>query len=338
MATKNQSILKLEPKQVSIKTNKAAHYLVTKVPLARSTDDLSSIRSQILEKPDSFDTLNYVYVVSDNLALKGTITIRELLSTPPSSTASKVMTKKLVKIRPDTDAYYAAHLATRNSLKALPIVDKKDKLIGVLPADAIQKLLSRESQTKILQLAGIHNKNFLKSPSLELPLFDSYFSRIPWILAGLIGSTITATVITTFTDTLSEFLILASFIPLVAYLANAVATQTQSLLIRDLSLSADIPFFKYLAKQFTVSSMIGLTLWGAIILLTALIWNDARTGATVGLAVLAAVATASIFAVSIPTLLKKLNIDPANGSGPFATTIQDFLSILIYFSITSSLL
>ncbi len=147
------------------------------------------------------------------------------------------------------------------------------------------------------------------------------------------GGLFTAKVIGLYDHILEEEVIFASFIPLVAYVANAVGNQTQTLYIRDLATKPDIKLALYSVKQIVTTFLIGLTSWAAIILITTLFWGSLILGVIVGLAVFIAILVATIFSLIIPTMFERLNIDPATGSGPFTTVIQDLLSVLVYLTI-----
>jgi magnesium transporter len=163
----------------------------------------------------------------------------------------------------------------------------------------------------------------------------AYAARIPWILIGLFGGLITAKIIGSFEQILSQNIILASFIPLVAYIANAVGTQTQTLYIRDLATRPKFSFLAYSTKQAIISVLIGLSVWITLVFITTLTWGMSSLGMIVGFSLFLAILVASFFALVIPRVLDQFNIDPANGSGPFATIIQDLLSVVIYLSVAN---
>jgi len=292
----------------------------------------------LIERADEFDTINYIYVVSKKQRLRGVATVKDILTKNPNDKISKVMKKKLVKVRVDETQEKAARLAVKNNIKAIPLVGKNDKFMGVLPSDEIHNILDHESREDLLKSSGIIlGKHKLLSGSIVDSPFHSYLHRVPWILVGLFGSLVTAKVIGRFEGTLETNLILASFIPLVAYLANAIGNQTQMIFIRDLATQPKFSIVSYAVKSYYVSSLIALTCWILTMTITYLLWGFFYLGFIVGLSVFIAALTATTFALFIPRILVHFDIDPASGSGPFSTVIQDLLSIVIYLT-TASLL
>lgn len=326
----------LKTKALTWPKNSAGHHLTTKVPLATSQQTLSSIRSYLTDHIDQFDTINYVYIITGSHRLVGILSIRELLKHPPETKVSSIMTKSnLLTAKPDTSPNQLAHQAIKNSIKAVPVVDQHRTLIGVVPSDRIQTILQHETQQKLLNMAGVLPQDISHLSTLETPLLKSFISRLPWILVGLLGGLFVAQVINFFSPTLEQNLILAAFIPLVAYLANAVGTQTQTLFIRDLILNHQLNFTTYLLRQTLISTLIGLTCFASITLITTLFWSAPFLGTIIGISVFISILIASYSALIIPHLISRLNHDPALGSGPFATIIQDLLSVIVYFLIAN---
>lgn len=326
-------------KKLHIKVDAIGMHATKKVPVADKNDTIGDVKRRLLESTKAFDTINYIYVLSKKGKLKGVLSIREVLRGDVDQKVSKVMQKKdLIVAHPNTDREKVAHIALKNSLKAVPIVDDKNTFLGVVPSDSILSILDQESEEDLLKFAGIILGENHPEEQSNLPVYKSFISRIPWIVFGMVGGTITATLIGNFQSILSQNLILASFIPLVAYVANAVGNQTQMVLIRDLAVRTKIDTSTYWVKQFIISILIAFACWLTIILITSLVWQETYLGVVVGLSIFIAIITATFLAMLIPYTLKKLRFDPAIGSGPFTTVIQDLLSIMIYFTIASMML
>ena len=327
-------------KEVQYKIDAVAHHVSQKVPTVRKDDTILQLKAMLLENANRFDTINYVYVLSDKKKLKGVASIKEVLSADPSKKISEIMVgEDLITAHPHTDQEKVAHKALKHNLKSIPIVDKNNKFIGVVPSDQILSILDQESKEDLLRFSGymLDNEDDSRDES-KLPVLRSFQHRIPWILFGLFGGLFTAQIISKFDGILTEYVILASFIPLVAYVANAVGVQTQTVFIRDLAVRGNINYYKYSLKQALVAILIAITCWAAILFMAVLSWQESYLGIVVGAAVFSAILMATFFAVLIPYSLNKLKMDPAIGSGPFTTIIQDFLSIVIYLAIATMLL
>lgn len=327
--------LSTKAKKLTLPPDSAGKKMTAKIPVVTTKEKISDVRNLLFERTDEFETINYVYVVSKNKVLKGVISIADVFKHAPETPVKKVMKKKLVKTHMKTDQERAAHLALKEGIKALPVVNDNNHLLGVVPSDEIQKILDHESREDLLKLTGIIGKH---QDSSSMTVFSSFATRVPWIVIGLLGGLVTASTISSFQNILEKNIILASFIPLIAYIANAVANQTQTILIKDLAIDTKMSFRGYFMKQLATATLIAAACSIFILAITSLIWGSPYLGAVVGLAMTAAILTATFFAVFIPRIMLLFNLDPAVGGVPFATVIQDFLSIVIYFSIASALL
>jgi magnesium transporter len=311
-----------------------AHKINSNIPLAHKNETIEEIRSRLLENIANYNSINYVYVISKRKILHGVFSIKDLFKVDPETKAGKIMKKDLTKAHLKTNQEKVAHMAVKHSIKAVPVVDDKGKLLGVVTSDSILSILDSEYRKDFLRMTGIVGKIHYDETS-SLPLHTAFIRRVPWIMIGLIGGTVTASTISGFHHVLQKNIVLASFIPLIAYIANAVANQTQTLFIRDLAIASDISFKKYAVKQAAISFLIAISCWLLIFIITSIVWNSPFLGFVVGLAMSAAILTATVLGLIIPQIMEKFDLDPAVGSGPFATVIQDFLSVTIYFTTAS---
>jgi magnesium transporter len=161
--------------------------------------------------------------------------------------------------------------------------------------------------------------------------------RLPWLIIGLLGGLGLTFTSSKFEALLSENIGLAFFIPVIVYMASAVGTQTDTVYIRNLN-KKRTHFSIYLAKEFSLGVFLGLvfgTITGSV---AYLIFESAELALSIGLAMAVTMAIAPIVALIVPTVLKRVHKDPAIGTGPFVTVIQDFLSLLIYFSIATTII
>lgn len=324
-------------KQLALPTTAAGRHLTTKVPSVSPANTLQEVQELLVDHPQEFDTFNYIYVVNKLHKLIGVFSIDKIFLLPSDTVVRDIMVRKLVVSRPQVDQERAANLALKHNIKAIPIVDRDRTFMGVIPSDQILEIIHHEHQEDLLHLSGIvpHMHNGLLAANSTI--LNSAWHRVPWILIGLMGGLLTAKVIGGFEAVLEEHLILATFIPLVSYVANAVGTQTQTLYIRELS-SNKINIVTYGIKQLLISAIIGAACWGLLQLLALLFWKSFILGLVVGASVMSAIMAAAFFALIIPYTLDRLGQDPAVGAGPFATIIQDLLSVVIYLLIASVLI
>ena len=158
--------------------------------------------------------------------------------------------------------------------------------------------------------------------------------RLPWLILGLVGVIVTSVIVAGYEKILSADLRLAFFIPVIVYMSDAVGTQTETIYVRHLR-KTGTGFSKYIIKETGLGISLGV-IFGLAIGIFASYWLGApRVGLTVGLAMFINVAIAPVLAIFIPTLLYREHSDPALGSGPLATILQDLISLLVYFLIAS---
>lgn len=182
---------------------------------------------------------------------------------------------------------------------------------------------------------------FFRKPVLEddnkEPLAPLIEHRLPWLTIGLLGGILTTFLASKFESLLSTHIQLVFFIPVIVYMADAVGTQTETIYIRSLA-REKVNLYTYLVKETLIGVSLGI-LFGIMLGFFAYFWLQSLTTAlTVALAMFINVAIAPVTALLIPSILQKERTDPALGSGPFTTILQDLISLLVYFLIAAVIL
>jgi magnesium transporter len=284
------------------------------------------------------DSINYFYVVDENQKLHGVLSVKELLRDDEHKLIKEIMTKDLVVSHVRVNRKRVAHLAIKHNIKAVPVLDEGGKFVGVLTSDRMLEILYEEHHNEMYRSAGIIPISGTFDSILNQSIWKAFLSRLPWILLGLLGGIFAAQVIQYFSGTLSQNLVLAVFIPLIVYIGNAVGAQTQVFFVRDIAFNPKLDMIHYSLKQIVIAAMIGLMSGILVWLLVTVFWQSNFLGMVIGLATFTAVSASTIIAISIPYVFSLFKKDPATGSGPFATILQDLLSIFVYFFIASLLL
>jgi magnesium transporter len=210
------------------------------------------------------------------------------------------------------------------------------RFIGFLPPDRLLAVLHHEHEEDMARLGGFLHDTSLARAASEEPFLKHFWHRVPWLLLGLAGALVAADIVDAFERQLQANVVLVFFIPGIVYLADAVGTQTETLLIRGLSVG--VPIGRVLRREIFTGLAIGLALAVVFYRVALWRWNGGGIGAAVSLAIFAACATANSVAMALPWIFHRMGIDPAFGSGPLATVIQDLLSIAIYLAIATALL
>lgn len=301
------------------------------VPTAFLEDTIADIE-QSLSKND-FETLDYIYVLDENQQLKGAFSIKELFLKQKNTRAKEVMKTNIIKAHPTDEQEKIAILALRHNLKAIPLVDKENKFLGVVPSDAILGILHFEHVEDFLRSAGIHSP--VRETLDGTPVFLAKV-RTPWLVLGLLGGLVAAFLIELFEMPLRANFILAAFIPLMVYMADAVGAQTQILFIRNLIFENQINLGRYILREMKTGVIIALFL-SILLSLFSIGWFKAPHSISLilGISLLLTILSAMLIGVLIPWLLWKLKKDPAIGAGPFGTIVRDLLSLVIYFGVVS---
>ncbi len=309
------------------------------VPVATESQTLREVHDMLARRGRKYETINYIYVLSSQKKLVGVLSVRDLFSARMSAKAGEVcVRKKLVTVHPSAHQEHAAYLALRHTLKAIPVVDVNRKFLGEITSDSILHIMHKEMHEDALKRAGIRHPGAVHANVLELPLLDSLRHRIPWLILGLIGGLLAANIVGFFEATLQKNIMLAAFIPLIVYMSDAIGTQMEAYIIRDLAVDRDLPFPLYLLRQFIV--VVAISVFLAILLFGSfgLLYSDWYMGFVIGLSLFVASVSSVCTGLIIPYGFSRLSLDPADASGPIATIVQDMLSIVIYFGIATALL
>lgn len=320
-------------KQIVIPFHKSvSRYLKGEVPTVGSRTTVLEAMALLNKKVKSFEDINYLYVLTKEKKLAGMVPLAGLLAASSKSNTlmQDLMFKDFPTIRPHTHQELAVKIALESNLTSLPIVDKNGIFVGALTQKEILSILREEHVEDLLQFSGIYT---------EQPLIDVFKAkagnliklRLPWLILGLAGGMLATYIVQLFEVTLQNELTLVFFIPVIVYMSGAVNVQTQTLFIRGLALEK-INIRKYLAREIIIGFIIGLVSSTLIALYALTLFQSATIALIVGVAMLAGVTSSVIIAVLIPWLLMRFGKDPAVGSGPFSTIIQDILSIVIYLT------
>ncbi len=317
---------------MEITSQTAAKNIVTDIPIVNINQTIGQVRHLLNKKSKTFDTINYIYIVNRFGQLKGVFSIKELFRLPDQTKVTQIMARDLVTCRSSSHQQKIVRLALKNNIKAIPVISKDKKFLGIVPSDQILEILNFEHNQDLLQLSGIlPNRDFFQK-SDKISILKSFFARLPWIFVGIFGGILAAKIVGLFENLLSKQVALATFIPLVVYISAAIGSQTQTIYIRDLAINQKIQILFYSLKQLFVASLIGFSCAILIFILVFFGWQSSQLAQIISLSVFIAVIMATTISLLIPSILRKLKLDPAVGSGPFATIIQDILSVLIYMS------
>jgi magnesium transporter len=312
-------------------------HLVTRVPVCRPDATAGQVQAMLLRHP--FDSAVDVAVCEESPAgerLLGLVRIETVLAAGPDEVVGPLMDADPPVVAPGTNQEEAAWKAARHGESSLAVVDDVGTFAGLVPPQDLLRVLLVHHDRDLARLSGVLETTAEARHAMQEPMAARLWHRIPWLLLGLLGSAAAALLVQGFEADLSRDVRLAFFIPGIVYMADAVGTQTEALVIRGLSVGFPI------RRVFRLESLTGL-LVGVFLGLVSLptIWlvlGSFPLALTVSLALVVACAVASVIAMTLPWLMWRLGRDPAFGSGPLATVLQDLLSLVVYFLIAAAVL
>jgi magnesium transporter len=278
-----------------------------------------------------YEVADAVYVLDSANRLVGVVPFPRLLTCPNDRPLNEVMIPNPIGVQPEMDQEQVAVLAIQHRLNVVPVTDAASHFMGVIPASVLLGVLWQEHTEDIHRLAGVLRNGVQLSAAVKATPRWRLVRRLPWLLVGLLGSVVATAVVARFDQVLEARLAVAFFIPAVVYLADAVGTQTEAIVVRYLA-AGPAPLWRLLRGELLTGLLIGLCLGLFVFPATLLAFGDVRLAAAVTLAVAVAGLVASGVGLILPWVLSQIGKDPAFGSGPVATVIQDVLSLLIYFA------
>lgn len=309
------------------------------VPIVLDTASVGEIKKTILEHQGVYESMQYVYIVNKERILKGVLSLNEVFKSNAIVVIKTLFTnQELITARVNSSCERILYIALKHNIKEIPIIDKEGVFLGTITEQQLLTIMFQKYQNDILSLGGVKKKFSAFDDIFQISILNSFRHRIPWLLVGLMGGILTAAIVRNFEIVLSDNLILAAFIPLIVYMADAVGTQMEAFIIRDLAFNPQLHFLKYFIRQFTITSIISIFSSIVLYVLSYLFYRDYSVSLVLSLSLSIAIISSIFTGILIPYFLSKLKFDPANASGPIATIIQDILSVVVYFLIATWLL
>ena len=278
------------------------------------------------------ETIYYVFVVDDDNRLTGVVSLRDLIIAHEDTLISSIMSERVVSALVSDDQEEVARTIKDYNFLAIPVVDFQQHILGIITVDDIIDVLEEEASDDYAKFAGVSNMDTFDKNS-----FSAMKKRLPWLIILLVLGMLTANLIDLFTETISKVALLAAFIPLIAGTAGNSGTQALAVAVRGIATGdvEDESKFKLLLREAGTGLMTGFT---CAVFVVGLIyfWKGAfLIGLLVGAAIFVSIFVATLSGSFIPLLMHKMKIDPAVASGPFITTLNDIISVIIYLGLAT---
>ena len=277
----------------------------------------------------------YLYVTDEEGRLKGVVPIRKLVSCPPKTPLRNVMIAEPVAVQASADQEEAAAVVAKYNLLAVPVVDTRHRLLGVITVDDVIEVIHEEATEDMFRMVGLSEEEHVFSP-----LARSIRRRLPWMVVNLGTAFLAAWVVGLFEASIQQVVALAVFLPVVAGMGGNGGTQTLTIVTRGIALgelTLDVGL-RAIAREVAI----GLAIGAAVGLLTAAgawAWRgEPALGLVLLLSMVFTMAVAGLAGAAVPLVLKALKQDPALGSGVLVTTVTDVFGFFSFLGIATLLI
>lgn len=310
----------------------AASHASMRVPMAEPGDTVDEVRRSMIGR--ELDHADAVAVLRDE-RLAGIVPLERLLEADGREPIADVMDADPPTLSPDIDRELAAHAMAEHRVATIAVVDEEGRFHGLIPAERMLAVMVEEHGEDLARMGGYLHGTLEARTAAEERVLMRIWHRLPWLLLGLVGAMASVTLVSGFEEQLNEKILLAFFMPAVVYMADAVGTQTEALVIRGMATGAN---WRTAIRRELLSGLAIGGFIGAVFVPFALLgWGDLDVAFAVGLSLATASSMATAIAMALPFALRAAGADPAFGSGPLATVIQDLVSIAVYLGVCSAI-
>jgi len=309
----------------------AAEYVA--VPYEMGVEQATEI---VRAHAESVDDVFVVFLIDEDQQLKGVLPIKQILLSPAGTRAIDIAETDFISVTTDIDQEEVGRIMQRYDLVSLPVVDESGRLVGRITIDDVVDVIRAEAEEDLQLMSGVSGDESLMASTFQISR-----GRLPWLLVGLFGASLSGTVIGTFESALEEAVVLATFIPIVTAMGGNAAVQSAAITVQGLT-SGELwegDALSRLGKELVVALFNGIVL-AALLCVFVLLFgmgNVPRLAATLGVTMIAVIVLATTNGAVVPFLLQRFGLDPASAMGPFVTTLNDIIGLTVYFLIALAL-
>lgn len=284
------------------------------------------------------ETIYTCYVTDSTRRLEGVVTVKDLLLSPYEEKIEDLMDTHVIKATTTEDREAVVDSFNKYDLLSLPVVDKEDRLVGIVTVDDAVDVMEQEATEDFEVMAAMHPS---EKPYLKTGVFALAKNRIVWLLVLMISSMITGGILTKYEEAFAVLPLLVTFIPMLMDTGGNAGSQSSTMIIRGMAVGEIAPrdALKVIWKELRVGIICGIVL-GAVNFARLMIQYPGNTliCLTVVLTLFCTVLMAKTIGGLLPIIAKVLKLDPAIMAAPLITTIVDAVSMVIYFELASNLL
>ncbi|EHT7973955.1 magnesium transporter [Staphylococcus pseudintermedius] len=284
------------------------------------------------QAPDA-ETIYVIFVVDEDKKLVGVISLRDLIIAENDAYIEDIMCERVISANVADDQEDVAQTMRDYDFIAMPVVDYQNHLLGIITIDDIVDVMDEEASEDYSRLAGVSDID-----STDDTIFQTALKRLPWLLILTVLGMITASILGSFEETLEKVALLAAFIPIISGMSGNSGTQSLAVSVRNIS-TGDIKEkskIKLALRESGSGFLTGITCAVSLSLIIMLLYGQPYLALIVGTSLTIAMTVGTTIGSVIPLVINRLGIDPAVASGPFITTINDIVSMLIYFGLATT--
>jgi magnesium transporter len=285
------------------------------------------------------ETIDVIYVVNDKGEFVDDMRIREIILASPDKQVGDIIDNRSITLNVTDDQEVANQTFKMNNRVALPVVDDKNLLLGIVTIDDVLWIANEEFSEDMQKIGGTEA---LDEPYLEMPILKLFKKRVVWLIVLFVGEMLTATAMGYFEDEIAKAVVLALFVPLIISSGGNSGSQASTLIIQAMAVGEIhvSDWWRVMRREIVSGLLLGSVL-GLVGFLRVLIWNNIFhsygehtfiIGLTVGFSLIGVVLWGTVSGSMLPIILKKLGADPATSSAPFVATLVDVTGLIIYFS------
>lgn len=310
----------------------AGAVMTTEYAVLRQGITVASALEQMRLQAPNKETIYTIHITDAQRHLLGIVSLRDLIMSKPRATLETIMETRVISVLHDMAEEDVAAIIAKYDLLAVPVVDRENRLIGIITVDDVIDIMEAESTEDFQRISAMvpFEEEYFKRPLPRL-----FWSRFLWLAVLLFTSLISTTIMEMNSAVIHQMVALAFFIPLVTGTCGNAGTQSATMVVRALALGEISPGDVF--RVFRRELFMGLALGGSLGLMAYfrvfLQDHSMILGWTVGVALLATLLTANLTGALMPLLLKRLKLDPALTAGPFIATVIDAVGITLYFQI-----
>lgn len=301
--------------------------------------NVQEVLDHIREVGKNSETIDVIYVVNDKGEFIDDMRIREILLANPETLVGDIIDYRFITLHVNDDQEVANEVFKMNNRVALPVIDDKNILLGIVTIDDVLWVASEEFSEDIQKIGGTEA---LDEPYLEMPILKLFKKRVVWLIVLFLGEMLTATAMGYFEDEIAKAVVLATFIPLIISSGGNTGSQASTLIIQAMALGEITisDWWRVMRREILSGILLGSVL-GLIGFIRLELWNGifntygehgTQIGLAVGFSLLCVVLWGTVTGSMLPIILKRLGADPATSSAPFVATLVDVTGLVIYFS------